>query len=128
MRLKFIFNSKYSDLWERDSLLYQRKRQISWIIFPTLVCSIFYIFGWLLQSTTGYCRILHLTIGYYILLQVTTGHSQSSATIITQQYPTTEYCHLLIIVNQKTFFSSLIQNMIYKLIVQTFVPKTSKFV
>ena len=46
----------------------------------------------------------------------------------TQQYPTTEYCHSLIIRNWKTFFSSLIQNLIYKLIVQTLIPKTSKFV
>ena len=46
----------------------------------------------------------------------------------TQQYPTTVECHSLIIVNLKTFCSSLIQNIIYKLIVQTIVLKTSKFV
>ena len=45
-----------------------------------------------------------------------------------QQYPATVYYHSLIIVNQKKFYSSLIQNMIYKLIFQTLVPKTSKFV
>ena len=46
----------------------------------------------------------------------------------TQQFPATEYYHSIIIVDQKKVYSSLIQNMIYKFIVQTYVLKTSKFV
>ena len=47
---------------------------------------------------------------------------------MSQQDPTTEHCQSLINVNQKKLCSSLIQIMIYKLILQTLTPKTSKFV
>ena len=76
----------------------------------------------------GYGLVVVITEALCKVALVSNFGTSNQASIDPQQYPTREYCHSLIIVNQKNFFSNLIQNMIYKLIVQTFVPKTSKFV